>query len=102
MATRPPARRQAAAAAIVSALTVVRRVILRWSAMWSLCRALRASSTVHKLFLPCCSKQQQAACVELRGKLGPGPTRVRDAEEAPMPYRSPVADILFSLNAVAG
>src|SRR5271165_5742723 len=104
MATSPPARRHAAAAAIVSALTLVRRVNLRWSAIWSLCRALRANSTVHKLFLPCCSKQQQAACDELRGKLGPGPTRacVRDVEEALMPYRSPVADILFSLNAVAG
>jgi acyl-CoA dehydrogenase len=46
---------------------------------------------------------QQAARDELRGDRVCSPMSARSrSEEAPMPYRSPVADILFSLNAVAG
>src|ERR1700722_15667149 len=99
MATRPPARRHAAASAIASELASVRRVILRLSAICPSGSHCAQTRLYISSFVPAAATKAPDAFAAFGGRpIGPAFPIGRSQE---MHYRSPAADILFSLSAVA-
>src|SRR6202041_1787484 len=99
MATRPPARRHVAASAIASGLASARRVIFRLSAISPFGPHCARTRLYISSFVPAAATDMPNAGTRWATTRSPHPLTIGRSRE--MPYRSPAADILFSLNAVA-
>src|ERR1700735_1398862 len=101
MATRPPERRHAAAAAIASELASATRVTVRLSAISPSGPRCAQTRLYISSFVPAAATR---ASGRARDAFGGDADRARafaTGRSQEMPYRSPAADILFSLSAVA-
>src|ERR1700734_938599 len=99
MATRPPARRHVAASAIASGLASAKRVIFRLTAISPFGPHCARTRLYISSFVPAAATDMPNAGTRWATTRSSHALTIGRSRE--MPYRSPAADILFSLNAVA-